>query len=205
MSFAEILPFERLAGHDEFVSLRAIPQLVLDLRYATANNFVGRELYGDFDGAYLHRDAASKLQEAARLLALRRPGWRLRVLDALRPGRVQRVLWSVVVGTTMEIYVADPALGSIHSFGMAVDVTLQDEAGQEVDMGTLFDDFTELAQPQNEAAMQADGRLTAQQLEHRLLLRDCMVEAGFLTIPTEWWHFDGGDRPTIRSTFALVD
>jgi len=205
MGFAAVLPFEQLAGHDEFVSLHGMPELVLDLRYATADNFVGRNLYGEFDAAFLHRRAAAKLLRAAQLLEQRRPGWRLCVLDALRPGRVQRVLWSVVEGTELEIYVANPVLGSIHSFGMAVDVTLQDEAGTAMDMGTPFDDFTELAQPQCEARMRAAERLSVQQLEHRLLLRQCMRDAGFLNILTEWWHFDAGERALIRRSFALVE
>lgn len=205
MSFAEVLPFEQLAGHDQFVSLHDMGELALDLRYAGPDNFVGRNLYAGFDGAFLHRQAADKLCRAAALLAQRRPGWRLRVLDALRPARVQRVLWAEVEGTPMEIYVANPALGSIHSFGMAVDVTLQDETGREVDMGTPFDDFTELAQPQCETAMCDAGRLSLAQLEHRLLLRQCMLDAGFRNILTEWWHFDGGERQHIRHTFALVE
>lgn len=205
MSFAAVLPFEQLVGHEEFVSLRAVSELVLDLRYATPNNFVGRNLYSGFDAAFLHRDAAAKLHRASALLTQRFPGWQLKVLDALRPGRVQRVLWSIVEGTPMEVYVANPALGSIHSFGMAVDVTLQDEAGREADMGTPFDDFTELAQPQCEPQMRDAGRLSATQLANRLLLRDCMQDAGFLSIRSEWWHFDGGDRQLIRHRFVLVE
>ncbi|XLM23276.1 D-alanyl-D-alanine dipeptidase, partial [Chromobacterium piscinae] len=67
--------------------------------------------------------------------------------DALRPGRVQRVLWDIVKDTPQRVYVADPARGSIHSFGMAVDLTVEDGQGRELDLGTGFDDFTERAQP----------------------------------------------------------
>ncbi|MDN0084542.1 M15 family metallopeptidase [Crenobacter sp. SG2305] len=200
-----IIPLEALAGHDEYVTIRDIPHVRIDLRYASNNNFIGRDLYGHFDGGFLHRRAATQLAEAARRLQRYKPGWRLLVLDALRPGRVQRQLWAAVEGTPKEIYVANPDRGSIHSFGMAIDLTLEDENGVEQDMGTPFDDFTLLSHPAREKEMLANGKLSAQQHASRLLLRRCMTEAGFATIPTEWWHFDAADKVMIRATFRLVE
>jgi len=200
-----IIPLEALTGHDEYVSIRNIPHVRLDLRYAGSNNFIGRDLYGKFDGGMLHRRAAAQLRDAALRLQRHQPGWRLLVLDALRPGRVQRELWAAVEGTPEEIYVANPDRGSIHSFGMAIDLTLEDEHGVEQDMGTPFDDFTLLSHPAHEAALLADGRLSELQHANRLLLRRCMTEASFATIPTEWWHFDAADKAMIRATFRLVE
>lgn len=200
-----VIRMEELAAHPEYLSIADIDGVRLDLRYACANNFVGRNLYGDAAPALLHRRAAEQLSQAARALSLQRPGYRLRVFDALRPGRVQRVLWDIVKDTPQRIYVADPARGSIHSFGMAVDLSVEDAEGRELDMGTGFDDFTELAQPQREPELARTGRLSAAQLDNRLLLRGCMLEAGFYGIATEWWHFEAAERNWVRAHMLLIE
>ena len=199
------IQLEDVLTHPEYISIHQMPGIHLDLRYAGEDNFIGHNLYGDFDGGLLHSQAASQLARAAHRLQAERPGWRLRVLDALRPGRVQRLLWDRVKGTPQHIYVADPARGSIHSFGMAVDVTLEDECGQEQDLGTRFDDFTLLAQPAQERQMLQAGLLDHQQLELRQLLRDCMQQAGFHGIASEWWHFEAADSGWIRANMLLVE
>ncbi|OWY39091.1 D-alanyl-D-alanine dipeptidase [Xenophilus sp. AP218F] len=199
------ISLEQVASHPEYVSIAGLAGIRLDLRYASADNFVGRDLYGAAAPALLHRQAAEQLARAAQWLGRQRPGYRLRVFDALRPGRVQRVLWDIVKDTPQRIYVADPARGSIHSFGMAVDLSVEDDAGRELDMGAGFDDFTELAQPQREEAMLAAGRLSAAQLANRRLLREAMEGAGFRGIPTEWWHFEAADKAWIRETMRLVE
>jgi D-alanyl-D-alanine dipeptidase len=102
------------------------------------------------------------------------------------------------------MYLANPQRGSIHSFGMALDITLLDADGRELDMGTGFDDMTELSHPALEARFLASGALTAQQVANRQLLRDAMFQAGFVGINTEWWHFDCGDRNVVRQTFSRV-
>lgn len=199
------IPLEALSEHDDYVSIRGIPHVRIDLRYGSSKNFVGRDLYGSYDGAILHRHAAALLRDAAALLQRYQPGWRLLVLDALRPGRAQRELWAAVEGTPDALYVVNPVRGSIHSFGMAIDVTLEDTNGVELDMGTPFDDFTLLSHPAHEAEHLADGQLSPAQHANRLLLRRCMTEAGFATISTEWWHFDAADKAMIRETFRLID
>jgi D-alanyl-D-alanine dipeptidase len=199
------IKLEALDSYPEYVPIDGLPGVRLDLRYAGVDNFVGRDLYGAAPPARLHRDAAAKLAQAAVELARRQAGYRLRIFDALRPGRVQRVLWDIVKDTPQRVYVADPARGSIHSFGMAVDLTVEDEAGRELDMGTGFDDFTELAQPRHEVAMRAAGRLSEAQLANRLLLRNCMEAAGFRAIATEWWHFEADDRDWVRAHMRLVE
>src|SRR5471030_2282460 len=85
---------------------------------------------------------AAALQQAASWLAVRRPELTLLVLDALRPQRVQEQLWAALQGTDLLDYIAEPPRGSIHSFGMAVDVTLRDADGRELDMGSGFDDMS---------------------------------------------------------------
>ena len=87
---------------------------------------------------------------------------------------------------------------------MALDITLLDADGVELDMGTGFDDMTELSHPALEEGFLLAGQLTEQQLANRRLLREAMLQAGFLGIKTEWWHFDCGDRDLVRATFRRV-
>jgi D-alanyl-D-alanine dipeptidase len=204
MSMSLTVASEDIAGSPEFRHLSTIGGIAIDLRYASPNNFVGRDLYAPFDCAWLHRDAAAALERVVAWLAVRRPGCTPLVLDALRPQRVQQQLWDSLAGTGLQMYLADPVRGSIHSYGMALDITILDEAGHELDMGTGFDDMTDLSHPRLEAGFLAAGRLGAQQVANRQLLRDAMFQAGFLGINTEWWHFDCGDRELVRQAFRRV-
>jgi D-alanyl-D-alanine dipeptidase len=195
---------EDIAASPEFRHLSTVAGIAIDLRYATPNNFVGRDLYSPFDCAWLHRDAAAALERMVAWLARRRPGYTPLVLDALRPQRVQQQLWDSLAGTGLQMYLANPVRGSIHSYGMALDITLLDAAGAELDMGTGFDDMTELSHPALEDGFAAAGKLSVQQLANRRLLRGAMRAAGFVGINTEWWHFDCGDRDLVRQTFRRV-
>ena len=196
---------EDVATHAEFRHLATLRDIAVDLRYAGVDNFVGRDLYGALDCAWLHHLAATGLENAATLLARQAPGHRLLVLDALRPHRVQIELWDYLEGTDLRQYVADPALGSIHSFGMALDVTLLGPDGRELDMGTGYDEMRELSHPRLDAHHLATGELTPQQHGNRELLRDVLLRSGFQGIDNEWWHFDMLDRRHVRQTFTRVD
>ena len=201
---SQTLASEDIAGSPEFRHLSTIAGIAVDLRYATPDNFVGRDLYSPFDCAWLHRDAAAALERVVAWLAERRPGCTPLVLDALRPQRVQEQLWASLEGTGLQMYLANPVRGSIHSYGMALDITILGEDGRELDMGTGFDDLTELSHPRLEEQFLAAGQLTAQQVANRQLLRDAMFQAGFVGINTEWWHFDCGDRDLVRASFRRV-
>jgi D-alanyl-D-alanine dipeptidase len=195
---------EDVAGSPEFRHLASIEGIAIDLRYATPNNFVGRDLYSPYDCAWLHVQAAEALEKVVAWLRARRPGCTALVLDALRPQRVQQQLWDALAGTGLQMYLANPERGSIHSYGMALDITIVDEEGRELDMGTGFDDMTELSHPALEDGFVAAGRLTGAQVQNRRLLREAMNHAGFVGIRTEWWHFDCGDRELVRQTFRRV-
>jgi D-alanyl-D-alanine dipeptidase len=189
----------------DYVDLGASGAYLVDLRYATANNFLGKNLYGAFDRAFLHRDAAAKLERAREELAVLKPGHRFVVFDALRPRSVQRVLWAAVVGTPQEIFLANPDRGSLHNYGFAVDLSIVDQAGAELDMGAGFDEFTERAQPKFEEACLARGEVSSKQLANRHLLRDVMVHAGFAQLPHEWWHFDALSRAEVTQHFTIIE
>ncbi len=202
---------EEVARHPRFRRLGELTAgggIAVDLRYAGTNNFAGRRLYGELDCSWLRAEAAAGLAEAARWLAAQRPGWRLLVLDALRPHRVQEAIWADVAGTPGEAYFANPAAGSMHSFGMAVDVTLLDAQGREAgaaEMGSGFDEMSEASHPALHTEHLASGKLLAPQVALRELLRDAMAVGGFAGISTEWWHFDHGLRERVRREFPLVE
>ena len=148
-----------------------------DNRYATTANVTGTRLYPD-PRIFLERSAAERL---ARVQAsLRGRGLGLKVFDGYRPHAVQKALWKVKPDTR---YVADPAKGSRHNRGSAVDVTLVDAAGRELPMPSAFDEFG----PRSHLDfLDADS----DQLAHRDTLQKAMRAEGFLPLATEWWHFD---------------
>ena len=198
------IAIDALAGDPDFVPLRTLRGVRVDLRYAGTRNLLGRDLYAPHDCAWLHAQAADALQRAADWLARERPALHLLVLDAARPQRVQELFWRHVRGTRMQAYFAPPERGSMHSFGMAVDLTLADAQGAELDMGTPFDDTTELSHPTLEHLHAATGALSEAQLDHRRLLRTAMLHGGWQPISTEWWHFDCGDRDEVRRSFRRI-
>jgi D-alanyl-D-alanine dipeptidase len=195
---------EDVPASPQFRHLDTIAGIAVDLRYAGPDNFVGRDLYSPLDCAWLHQDAAAAVERVVAWLTQRAPGHKVLLLDALRPHRVQEQLWDALAGTALQMYLAPPERGSIHSFGMAVDITLLDPSGRELDMGTGFDDMTELSHPALEAQHLASGALGAAHVANRQLLRDAMFQAGFSGINSEWWHFDCGDRVLVRRDYTRV-
>lgn len=111
--------------------------IAIDLMYTRADNFTGRVLYEDLHEAYLHPDALKGLLRAQQELKKRHPRYRLIVYDAARPMSVQQKMWNVVKGTSKYIYVSNPARGGgLHNYGLAVDISILDEAGVPLPMGT---------------------------------------------------------------------
>lgn len=195
---------EDVAAHPDFVHLSTLPGIDVDLRYATSDNFVGHPVYQGLDCAYLRREAATALLNAQAWIDAHLPGHRLRVLDALRPQRIQEALYAELADTPLARYLAHPVRGSIHSFGMAVDVTLLGPDGQELDMGAGFDEMAPISHPEYEAELLAQGGLRPEHLIHRGWLRAALRQAGFHGISTEWWHFDFGDRVAVRAELPRV-
>jgi zinc D-Ala-D-Ala dipeptidase len=196
---------EDIARHASFRRLASIASIAVDLRYATNNNFDGRVLYRGIDCAWLRAEAAAGLEASAAWLTARHPGLTLLVLDALRPQRVQEAIWRDVEGTDAERYFAHPARGSIHSFGMAVDVTLLDATGRELDMGSGFDEMSPRSHPALETEQLKAGAIGREHISARETLRAAMAAGGFAGIPTEWWHFNHGDPATVRREFSRVE
>jgi zinc D-Ala-D-Ala dipeptidase len=189
-----------------FECIADIPNVTIDARYSTTNNFTGTDLYGDYSGCYLHPIAAEKLRKAASILSEEHPGWKLKVFDALRPVSVQKAMWRSVKGKPDARYVANPAQGSHHNYGFAVDLTLIDEHGNELDMGTDYDAFSPLSMPRNELSSLKKGLLAKNQIANRELLRHLMKRAGFHGIQIEWWHFNAVSWKRVRAGYKpLLD
>lgn len=148
----------------------------VDIRYATADNFTGKPVYSRV-GCYLHPEAAQCLAKAIDLAA--RQSLRLRIFDAFRPSEAQWTLWN---HTPDPHFLADPAKGSPHSRGVAVDLTLLSHAGAELDMGTMFDAFTPLSHHGN-------TEISAEAQRNRFLLMGIMTTAGWDFYRNEWWHY----------------
>ena len=184
-----------------------VPDLLVELKYATPDNFMGASVYGDLKSCYLNRDAARMLARARELLRARAAGLRLLVYDCTRPCSVQRIMWKKVEGTSRQGFVADPrtALGSVHNYGCAVDLTLADAGGKPLAMGTPFDHFGREAQPRSEFQLLEAGKLTHEQVGNRLLLRQVMIAAGFYPLPHEWWHFDCVLSAEVRRRYRQVE
>lgn len=181
------------------------PSIQVSLAYATTDNFLNENVYGELTRCYLQPVVAEMLAEAQRLLKAERPDWSLLVFDGVRPRSVQRKMWAIVKGTPQQKYVAPPSSGSMHNYGAAVDLGLSDAQGAIVDMGTPFDFFGPLAQPRYEAQYLESGELTQEQLNHRLLLRNAMRQAGFHMIMSEWWHFNAFSREEVKQRFTPVE
>lgn len=169
------------------------PTIIIDLRYATPDNFTGKQVYPRAV-AILRPKTAAKL--AAANAEFRELGYALKVWDAYRPAWAERELWHA---TTQKAYVADPRYPSRHNRGTSVDVTLVDGDGNELEMPTPFDEFSERA-GRTYQGMSAKAR------ENMDLLTAIMVRNGFSTIGNEWWHFDDAqwrDYPAVDVSFDL--
>lgn len=165
------------------------PTFVLELRYATPDNFLHRAVY-DRAVALLRRPVAERLARVQKALA--KKGLRLKIWDAYRPAAVQREMWKIVPD---ERYVANPAKGSSHGRGAAVDVTLVDASGRELDMGTKHDDFTSKAAPHSK-------EVSPRARVNRMTLIAAMEAQDFQVVETEWWHFS---RPADDKFYKVLD
>jgi D-alanyl-D-alanine dipeptidase len=172
---------ESLISHPEkqMVSLLQIPGIIMDLRYASTNNFMHKKLYPEnTKNSFLRKPAYLALEDVARDFA--RQGLNLVIFDAYRPYAVTIELWIPVKD---ERYAANPAKGSGHNRGIAVDLTLADsKTHQLLSMPTDFDNFSD-------SAHQDFNGTDAKRIANRELLKSTMEKFGFIALPTEWWHF----------------
>lgn len=181
------------------------PDIQVSLMYSRANNFTGKILYTDLQEAYLHPKAAQSLAKAQKILKSEYPHLSLKVYDAARPMQIQQKMWNTVAGTSKSIYVSNPKNGGgLHNYGMAVDVTLCNEQGDTLPMGTLIDHLGKYAHTDEEKELVAKGIISPQARKNRELLRYVMQQAGFKVLRTEWWHFNFITRSQAKANYKVI-
>lgn len=155
-----------------------IPGIAFDIRYASANNFFHKKIYPSVNTTYCRKKAAAAL--AGIQLELNKKGLGLKIFDAYRPYSVTQKIWQQVKD---ERFAANPAKGSNHNRGAAIDLTIINiSTGEALDMGTDFDSFSDSAHHNFTSFPEAI-------LQNRQLLKSVMLQYGFEIFETEWWHY----------------
>ena len=183
------------------------PGVLVELKYGTADNFMGKDVYGCLRHAYVQKPVMKMLQKAQSALEKKYPGYHLLIYDAARPLSIQWVLWNTLTQyppSERQKYVADPKQHSIHNYGSALDLTVADANGKPLEMGTKYDFFGDLAYPSKEQQFLASGKLSQKAYQNRLILREAMQAAGFMRIEFEWWHFNAFSRAEAKRRFPVV-
>ena len=179
----EVGTYEKLIHIDsnqQMMSIQLIaPSIILDLRYASENNFMHRKMYpANLNYTFLRLPVIKALAVAQ--INLNKMGYGLKIFDAYRPYAVTKKFWELVHD---EKYVANPEKGSGHNRGTTVDLTLVNlKTKEELEMGTNFDNFTDTAH-------QSFKALPSQVIRNRALLKNSMESVGFKALETEWWHY----------------
>lgn len=180
-----LLSFVVWGQQSDFVRLKDLsPDFVYELKYATPDNFLKQAVY-DCGECYLRKSTAEALVKANE--AFKQLGYRIKLFDCYRPLSVQKKMWKILPGTH---YVANPAKGSKHNRGAAVDLTLVDAEGKELNMGTPFDFF-------GKEAHHTYTEHSKEVLENRKLLKETLNKFNFKSIYSEWWHYEY--RPEMQS------
>ncbi|NBL65098.1 D-alanyl-D-alanine dipeptidase [Flavobacterium sp. NST-5] len=148
-----------------------------DMKYASEDNFLKEKVY-NCDECFLRLKTVKALVKANQEFV--KLGYKIKIYDCYRPLDVQKKMWDIVPNPT---YVADPAKGSIHNRGGAVDITLTDYSGNEIDMGTKFDHF-------GPEAAHSYKNLSPEIITNRTLLKSIMLRSGFRSFDSEWWHYN---------------
>lgn len=168
-------------------------------------NFFRENYYNGLSKAYLRKEIAIKLSKAQKILKTKHPGYSLLILDAARPRKVSRLMYEKMKGTKFEKYVANPNKGSMHNYGVAVDITIVDENGVELDMGfspfgkSTFEIYWQFTK------MKLGFDLNDMQIGNRKLLSETMISAGFLPLSHEWWHYNGVPKNLVRKTYQIIE
>ena len=180
-----LLSFMVWGQQSDFVRLKDLSSdFVYELKYATPDNFLKQAVY-DCGECYLRKSTAEALVKANE--AFKQLGYRIKLFDCYRPLSVQKKMWKILPGTH---YVANPAKGSKHNRGAAVDLTLVDAQGKELNMGTPFDFF-------GKEAHHTYTQHSKEVLENRKLLKETLNKYNFKSIYSEWWHYEY--RPEMQS------
>ncbi|PKR81757.1 peptidase M15 [Brumimicrobium salinarum] len=181
----------------------------IDVKYATKDNFMGQVLYKNYPKVYLQKVVAERLSKAQKALQEIDPTLTLLVFDGTRPRSVQQAMWDAldtIPFSERVKFVSNPANGSIHNYGCAVDLTIANKFSKNpLDMGAGYDDLRKIAYPRHEDRFLKSGALTEVQVQNRKLLRQVMRAGGFWVIQTEWWHFNAFSRKKAKELFEIIE
>lgn len=177
------------------------------LHYSTTQNFLNKPIYQGLTDCYLPCEVAIKLCNAQYFLHEQFPNYHLIVFDAVRPLHIQKQMWDELDMPSKEKinYLAHPRDISLHNYGAAVDIGIIGDNDVLLDMGTPFDFFGELSEPKREQEFLMNGQLSKEALTNRLLLRSVMLKAGFMTITSEWWHFNSTTKLMAAEKYELIE
>lgn len=182
--------------------------IFVDVKYASEDNFLGINLYGDLRRIYLQPDVAARLIKAQKKLKEIDSTKSLLVYDGVRPRSVQWKMWNTLdtlPSGQRGKFVSNPRNGSLHNFGAAVDLTIADLEGNAIDMGAPYDHIGKIAYPSMEKIYLDSGLLSLEQVKNRKLLRRSMWAGGFWGIQTEWWHFNSCKRDSAWVWYKIVE
>lgn len=175
------IPQGFLFGESPLVEIEKLnPRIRIDIRYATPDNFMKEALY-PVARCFLRKEVAEKIVRVQE--RLEKKGLGLKIFDGYRPLSVQKKMWAKF---PLEGFIANPAKGSNHNRGAAVDLTLVDAEGKELPMPSAYDEFSERAH-------RTYAKATKEEMQNRALLQEEMEREGFIGLSTEWWHFDDKD------------
>ncbi len=181
---------DKLMHEHGLVDIRSLDKRIrVELKYSTNDNFIGEDMYGALNTCYLEKGFAHRVAKAQAELSKLHPGYALLIYDGARPMSVQRRMYARVDGTPQRIYVAPATRGGRHNYGVAVDLTIVDDKGKPLDMGTPFDHFGPEAHLGQEDSYIKSGRFAPEVKTNRQLLQRVMRTAGMRAYDKEWWHF----------------
>lgn len=178
----------------DLVEITDMDGLRMDLRYGSFNNVTGHDLYCGEQRAFVRKEAYAMLKKTVAFMQKEMPGSVLVIFDASRPLYAQAALKRMVQGTPYTMYVSSATKGGLHNFGLALDLSITDAEGNLLDMGTDFDSFERCAGSVGEKDALKSGRLTQEQIDNRNKLRRVMRHAGWVSLKSEWWHFNAYTR-----------
>lgn len=199
---------EKPAGFENLIDVQSInPTIKIEIKYATADNFMHKQLYFNINKIYLQPDVAKRISECQKFLKKLNPEYSLLVYDGVRPLSVQKAMWNALDSIPVAKrgkFVSNPANGSVHNYAAAVDLTICDKNGKPLDMGAGYDDIREIAYPSKEEYYLKQGLLKPIHIKNRKLLRKVMSSQNFKNIPTEWWHFNACSRKEAKIKYKII-
>lgn len=187
---------------------KTLPEISVDLKFATPENFTKSIVYNGLKKAYLQKEVVAQLEVALANLKAIHPNYNLLIYDATQPHSAQQKIWDSALKLNLEKgtnHLSNPKKSSIQNYGVAVDITIVDENGKPLDMGTDYFEFSLIAKPKLEDKFLKNKQLTQQQLDNRQLQRQTMEAAGFIPSDTKWWQFEAMSLKAAAKKYSRLE